>query len=271
MSIRKLVAAVALLLISIASTAADQCQDKPQILVLGTYHMANPGRDMFNMQVDDVRAPKRQQELADVANVLAKFQPTKIAIEADPDSKKLPAEYQDYLAGKHELTRNEVEQIGFRLGKQLEHKQLYPVDVDGDFPVQRVINFAKAKGRSAELDKMLNTTGDVVAKQDAYVNSHTVLESLLYMNSPEYVAAGNQFYTQMASFGEPGDFAGPDLLADWYKRNIRIHSNIVGLISSPGERILVIYGAGHIFWLQEDVKMDSSLCLRTLAEFASPK
>ncbi len=245
----------------------NDCKGKPQILVLGTYHMANPGHDVYNMQVDDVRAPKRQQELAQVAQVLAKFQPTRIAIEADPDGKKLPAAYQEYLAGKHELTQNEIEQIGFRLGKQLGHKQLYAVDVDGEFPLQRVIDYAKAYGRSSELDKAMSGTGKIVAEQNEYVKSHTVLQTLLYMNAPDHVAADNNFYMHMVPYGEPGDFAGPDLLASWYQRNIRIYSNIVRLVSSPEERILVIYGAGHLAWLQENAKMDSSVCLRTLAEF----
>ena len=142
-----------LVVVGTAAQSQNTCSGKPQILVLGTYHMSNPGRDVYNIQVDDVRAPKRQQELAQLAYVLAKFQPTKIAIEADPDGKRLPAAYQDYLAGKHELTQNEIEQIGFRLGKQLGHKQLYAVDVDGDFPLQRVIDYAKAYGRSAELTR----------------------------------------------------------------------------------------------------------------------
>ena len=53
---------------------------RAEVLVLGVYHMANPGRDIFNMHVDDVLAPKRQQEIAELAAVLKKFQPTKIAV-----------------------------------------------------------------------------------------------------------------------------------------------------------------------------------------------
>jgi hypothetical protein len=43
---------------------------RAEVLVLGTYHMANPGRDIFNMQADDVLAPKRQTEIAEVVAVL---------------------------------------------------------------------------------------------------------------------------------------------------------------------------------------------------------
>jgi hypothetical protein len=41
-----------------------QSNERPEILVLGTYHMANPGHDIHNMQADDVLSPKRQQEIA---------------------------------------------------------------------------------------------------------------------------------------------------------------------------------------------------------------
>src|SRR5467141_4140826 len=94
---------------------------RAEVLVLGVYHMSNPGHDIFNMQADDVLAPRRQAEIAQVIAALEKFHPTKIAVERDVFDKRISKDYPDYLAGKHELTRNEIEQIGFRLAKQLGH------------------------------------------------------------------------------------------------------------------------------------------------------
>ncbi len=68
------------------------------------------------MQADDVLLPKRQQEIAQLLDVLKRFHPTMIAIESDPDGAR-PQQYTDYLAGTHTLSRNEIEQIGFRLAK----------------------------------------------------------------------------------------------------------------------------------------------------------
>jgi len=56
------------------------------------------------------------------------------------------------------------------------------------------------------------------------------------------------------------------LLALWYRRNIRIYHNIVKLIESPNDRILVIYGAGHLGWLQQDIANDATVKLRKLAD-----
>jgi hypothetical protein len=242
---------------------------RAEVLVLGVYHMANPGHDIFNMQADDVLAPKRQVEIAQVIAVLQKFHPTKIAVEGDVGDDRIPKRYADYLAGKHELTRNEIEQIGFRLAKELGHKTVYPADVDGEFPFQRIVNYAKASGRSKELDAILSEIGGMVKAQNAYLASHTVLETLLYMNSDDKVAEDVGFYYREAHFGEPGDWAGADLVSDWFRRNMRIYSNVVQLTDSPNERVLVIFGAGHLGWLQHDFASNPKLRLRKLAEFAN--
>jgi uncharacterized protein DUF5694 len=40
------------------------------------------------------------------------------------------------------------------------------------------------------------------------------------------------------------------------------------LATSPGERILVIYGYGHLGWLRQIIAADPTLRLRRLEEFA---
>jgi hypothetical protein len=69
------------------------------LMFLGAYHMANPGLDHFNLQSDDVLAPKRQAEIQDLVNRLAAFKPTKIAVEAPFGDSLTRARYQNYLAG----------------------------------------------------------------------------------------------------------------------------------------------------------------------------
>lgn len=262
---RRTISLLALLGASIAVCA--QSDSRPEILVLGTYHMANPGRDIFNMHADDVLAPKRQQEIVQAVEVLKKFRPTKIAVEADVGSTTTTQHYTDYAAGRYSLTRNEVEQLGFRLAKELGHKTIYPVDEEGDFPYGRVVNYAKANGRADKLEALQASTGSRVKEQGDFLNSHTVLQTLEFMNADSRVAGDVASYFSFIPFGDPDDYAGPDLLAMWYQRNIRIYRNIVALIDSPNDRILVIYGAGHLGWLRQDAVNDVTVKLRKLAEF----
>ena len=250
--------------ITLAQTAPAQ---RAEILILGTYHMANPGRDIFNMAADDVLTPKRQAEIGELLEVLKRFKPTKIAIESTVYEDRRPKQYAEYLAGTYTLSQNEIEQVGFRLAKELGMKAIYPVDIDGDFPMQRVINFAKAKGQSQIMDQIMSEIGEMVKQEDAYLHSHSVLETLLYMNDDKKVAQSVGFYFREARLGDPGDYAGPDLLASWYQRNIRIYNNIAKIIESPNDRVLVIYGAGHLGWLRQMVTNDQAVRLRKLSEF----
>src|ERR1700674_3983838 len=88
-------------LLAIPRASRAQSEARPEILVLGSYHMANPGHDIHNMQADDVLSPKRQQEIAQLIEVLKRFHRTKIAIETDVGSKPVEQEYSDYRAGKY--------------------------------------------------------------------------------------------------------------------------------------------------------------------------
>ena len=266
---RKLFLILSLLAIPRASWA--QSDARPEILVLGTYHMANPGHDIHNMQADDVLSPKRQQEIAQLIEVLKKFHPTKIAIEASVGSKRIAQEYSDYLAGKYVLSRNENDQIGYRLARELGHHAIYPVDEDGDFPWQRVVNYAKANGIADKFEAINAGWGTLVKEQGDFLGSHTVLETLQFMNSDSRVARDMGLYFAAVRYGDPFDYAGSDLLAAWYQRNIRIYRNIVALIDSPAEKILVIYGSGHLGWLRQDIADDPTVKLRKLADLTGQK
>jgi hypothetical protein len=70
-------------------SAFAQNSNKPQVMVLGTFHFDNPGLDVANAKIDDVYADKRQKEIIEIINLLKKFKPTKIAIEAKFGSTKI--------------------------------------------------------------------------------------------------------------------------------------------------------------------------------------
>lgn len=238
----------------------------PEILVVGTYHMGNPGRDVHNLKADDVLSDTRQQEIAKLVDVLRRFRPTKIAVEAEVGSRAIPERYGAYLLGDYTLTRNEIDQIGFRLAKDVGHPSIHPVDEEGEFPYYRVLNYAKANGLQAQFDSINAATGARVEQLSNYMRSHTVLETLRLMNSDSSVAIDVGAYYNYVPFGEPYEYAGPDLIAKWFERNIRIYRNIRALITSPGDRVLVIYGAGHLGWLRQMAEDDPGVRLRKLSD-----
>lgn len=228
-------------------------QTKPVVMILGTYHMGNPGLDLNNVKADDVRAEKRQKELAELMTVLKKFKPTKIAVEFTPGETKYLERYAQYLDGKYELAANEVDQIGFRLAKEMNHKQLYPIDRKGNFDFDKVVASAKANGQEAQVNVMLDYGKAMTKKFEEMQKTATITELLRDMNDERKVEEMHTPYMAMMRIGAGTDFAGADLVSDWYERNMKIYGNIARLADSPNERILVIIGAGHAKLLQQFV------------------
>jgi hypothetical protein len=241
--------------------------DKTHVLVLGTFHLANHNKDMFNVQADDMLAPKRQAEIAAFVESLKAFHPTKIAVEAAAGQPELNQKYRQYLAGKYTLTADEIDQIGFRLAKELGHTQLYPINVMADFPFEAVQDFAKKNGKQELLNQTLEQGPKQVEKISDTLKNGTVGDVLRYMNQAEEIRKDQAFYMTFARFAGNGEYPGPDLLTAWYGRNIRIFSNLRNVIDTPADRVLVIYGAGHAYWLERDVLDSDDLTLDRLADY----
>ena len=251
---------VAVTISASAQTTPTKTGAKAHVMILGTYHMANPGHDMFNVVSDDVLSAKRQKEVAEVIDVLKKFKPTKIMIEAPLDSEKVQKQYADYLAGNYTLTRNEIDQLGYRLAKELGHKKIYPVDFQYRFRADEMIAYAKAHGQEPLLNEMFASAQRSVDAINDHIKHGTILETLRFMNAPAQVAEGQNFYMTAIKINGKDSQPGDDLLTDWYERNIHIFGNIVSKIE-PGDRVLVLYGAGHSYWLERNVQDSPDLVL----------
>jgi Family of unknown function (DUF5694) len=202
--------AIALLVVLVAA-ASSQTKDavkatsakKARVFVLGVFHMANPGRDMFNLQVDDVLAPKRQKELGELAETLKKFQPTKIALESPVGSEKVRKQYEDYLSNNYSLTRSESDQIGFRLAKELGHKQVYGIDIQGDFPFDPITQFAKKNGKEELLNGLVSQVPKEIEAMSAILSKGTITDLLRYINPGRACETGSRvLYEHGAVCGE---------------------------------------------------------------------
>jgi hypothetical protein len=240
---------------------------KARVLILGTFHMANPGRDVLNMQVDDMLAPRRQVEIEQFVAALAEFRPTKIAVEVEPTNQEFTQRYQNYLAGKYSLKADEVDQIGLRMAKRLGHKQLYPINIMADFPFEAMQAFVQKHHREQVLNDDFAATQKELDVWLKILKEGTVGQTLVAINRDEEVRDGQAVYMDFARFAGDGEYPGPDLLAAWYGRNARIFGNLRNVIDSPNDRVLVIYGSGHEFWLQQNVLQSRDLVLERLSDY----
>ena len=119
-----------------------------QVLVIGSYHMSNPGLDAISVRADDVLAPKRQAEIDQLAEKLARFRPTRVAVEI-PYGRDSASNvyYRRYLEGTHSLDRTEMQQLGFRIARRAGLPRIYGVDYRLDVNVAGVMVWALTHGQ----------------------------------------------------------------------------------------------------------------------------
>jgi hypothetical protein len=247
--------AICLLIFTALTVASVSAQSKPaakaQVMILGTYHFENPGLDYVKSELDDHLSEKRQQQILEVVELLAKFKPTKIVVEAEPAvAERLQTAYDSWLKGERTLKASEMQQIGFRLAKQFGHKKLYPADHKLDMDFNAVMATAQQTGNR----QFLEFFGKVMVEVQEYqkrLATMTVREALIFQNAPKQLSYQHDIYLQLARVGADGKFTGADVLASWYQRNFRIFTNLTRVIESPEDRVLVIFGAGHAALLRE--------------------
>jgi hypothetical protein len=217
-----------------------------QVMILGTFHMANPRRDVLNPSAVDILSERRQKEILDLVARLAKFRLTKIALEVDPGDPAIQQRFENYLAGKYTLTTNEVDQVGLRLAKSLHHRKLYGVDFDEDLGLDRAFRYAHEHPDNdvqrilSELQTKLKAT-----MTHEFMESHSIREIFAEYNSSSRDEIGHGIYLALMRVGKGKEYPGTDAASHWYDRNLRMATHIARLPEGPGERILVIVGSGH--------------------------
>jgi len=235
-----------------AASEAPSPDRKPTIMVLGTHHFTGGGFDYVNPEVDDYLAPKRQQEILEVVERLARFKPSKIALEVHPDDEAAFNEiYRSYLDGSHELKVSERQQIGMRLAARLGHERIYAVDFrNGGMDIGGLFELGKTTGQT-EILEYLDNLRVRMSEQDAALNAETVSvrERLLHENSEDVRNAHNVYLT-LAQIGDKSNLFGAREMGNWWSRNLHIFANI-SYIAEPGDRLLVIFGSGHKFLLDQ--------------------
>ncbi|MEO6195661.1 MAG: DUF5694 domain-containing protein [Thermoanaerobaculia bacterium] len=258
------IAAAGLLAILAALPLAAQAapEARPSILVLGTIHFGGSTSDLFSPSVPDILSEKRQRELAEMLAALKKYQPTKIAIESTPEGiGKVNGEYRAYLKGEYQLKADEIDQIAYRLAKELGHKQLYAADTKLDMDFDGVMAAAAKNGQQALIDTAMGFGKSAVAEINQKRETSTLGAFFHWFNTPEALMNNHRFYYYLAQVGTAADPKGADVLAGWYKRNLLIYGNLVRLIDSPNERILLVIGQGHAKLLSEYIAESPNLRL----------
>lgn len=236
--------------------------ESSDLMILGTFHFANPGLDTYKPKYDiDIFSEKSQKELMEVLNVIKKFAPTKIAVEwRSTRQKKLDSLYSAYLKGNYKLKSNEIYQIGFKLAKMLGHKKIYAVDApvkkgllgmsNEEYKKKENYFMQKAPKEMLMREQSINDTFmSLYAKGDEMKTKISLLEYFKLLNDPYAIQNAHGHYligSYKMGEREKGDYFGADASMWWYNRNLRIFQNILNLNTPGKDKVFVLMGAGHL-------------------------
>ena len=229
---------------------------KIDVLTLGTFHFGFQNLD--TKQIDkskqiNVLENKYQREINAIVNKLYKFRPTVVALEINPSEQlKTDSLYNEYLQGRYDLGKSESEQIGFRLARMMGLKKVYCVNAWGEFN-ENIKNVISGKD-SNEFQKFStyfkkNPDSLKLFRPKEIWKSKGILESLKQLNNEQNIkkTLGNYLIGHFKYESEFYDFKGVDFESGrWFNRNLRIFRNIQRVETNPSDKILVIFGAGHM-------------------------
>ena len=244
-------------------TIFEDDQIKPKVLLLGVFHFSGEQVDI-NTTPDalsvNMLLPERQKQIKNLVDALAKFKPTKIVIEAPPQSQ---ARYDSLLAlyksgglkMSSKFMAGETVQLAFRLASKLGLNTVYPVDAKAFrfhlSPADSAVTFTKYKDQSDSTFDYWDARYEAESSLDHSLCYRLPLnEYLRYLNSPERIARSNGRWLITTKRGTNQEPIGADgFITRYFNRNVRIYSNIQRVVTRKDDRILVIYGATHMFML----------------------
>ncbi|EJN59972.1 DUF5694 domain-containing protein [Halogranum rubrum] len=256
--------------------------EQVDVVLLGTYHMNEPGLDTVNISTDDVLADARQRELETLVSNLERADPDHVAVErpasqAD-DVNTVYERYRDGdVAYDEERTfdpqhvhhdadllscRGETVQVGFRLADRLGHERVVSVDVP------------ERLGSGPDFDALEERDVDTTPKLDVPRIDHDELQTSLderlaassipayhrFLNEEAALHYNDGMFDRFLRHGEGDNYAGPDALAAWYRRNLRMVHNLWRAVDDDTDRVLFVVGAGHVHVLRHLLTQFPQFC-----------
>jgi hypothetical protein len=241
---------------------------KTEVLLLGTFHFANPGLDVVKFEDANILSDKRQREVESLVQKLKAFRPDKIFVEVPVSAQnRYDSLLLAYKEGKHKLGRSETQQIGFRLAKECGINTIYCADFNQiSFPIDSVIKIMMAQ---KQMD-MVQIFQEMMQREQGNFNEQlktkTITQILLDGNTDEAYRKMAGAYYFFLKAGDKSNHAGSFLASEQWRRNIYIYENILKNLDVKDERILVLYGTTHTAMISEMMKYNESLKIIPVSE-----
>ena len=226
-----------------------------RVMILGTYHFQGAA------ELDDIKRPVRQAELRALVDGLAGFAPHRVAVEYPwADRAALDSAFGVYLGREPDdiESRNEIDQLGFRLARALGHPRVYAVDVPMYLWDDSITVFDE-RWPEARAGLRERWDFDFEGHDAARLPSMSLGEALTLLNG-DLPPGNSEMYGNFLPLVEEEVYAGALKLRPWYDRNLRIVQNLFRSMEATDERVLLLIGSGHLRVLKQIMEMTPQLC-----------
>ncbi len=221
---------------------------KIEVLNFATFHMQYTP-DAYKVEFDP-NDKKNKLETYEIAKKLAQFKPTVILVEVVPSKNEiLQNDYQNFFKNKDYKTKfgGEIALIAYEIGKIAGVNKIYGIDE------QETASYNYNIGNELKNQVDSLTSKEYLAsvfKKCKELEKQSTSEKLKFYNSKEGLEILLNANADILTYhSTEGNFEGADEASKFYRRNLRIFSNINQIPLKENDRVFIIMGATHTAFL----------------------
>tara|TARA_R110002049_G_scaffold259718_1_gene435571 strand:- start:292 stop:1071 length:780 start_codon:yes stop_codon:yes gene_type:complete len=214
-------------------------RDKIRVLNFGSVHLS--GSTDAHSSITDINNPAVKTDIQEIVYQLVKFKPTIICVEIPPESTDFINEtYQKYITDQTNRINysEEINVIGLEVARLSGTKKIYGIDNPIGFDYPSLVKMAnKNPSDSIYVQNIM----------DSYetLNKKPLLEQFIEINTTKSKMETFDLYNFLATMHNRNNFEGSDIIAEFYKRNLRMYTNFSDIPLTKSDRVLIIMGATH--------------------------
>jgi len=217
-----------------------------KVMVVGTFHF-------HQTNSPNILDARHQKDVIALVDQLAVFGPNHIGLEctkAEEDG--INHEYQEWLSGSHDLTKNERQQVGFRLAKKLDVKTLSCIDADhppapnfdGLNGWDAFNEYAKERGEFDGFSTWIPKLEAYTKEAQSFMEKASLADIMNWQNGADADHSNGRMLMIEVTVGVNDRWVGADWLGRFQGRNIRMFAATQKLVSRS-DRILILVGNAH--------------------------
>jgi len=238
-------------------------KDRIRVLNFGSVHLS--GSTDAHSSISDINNPKVKADIKKIVDRLVKFNPTIICVEIPPESTEFINEtYQKYKIDQSNRINysEEVNVIGLEVARLSGTKKIYGIDNPIGFDYPSLVEMA---------NKNYSDSLYVQNIMDSYenINKKPLLEQFNEINTAKYKMETFDLYNFLATMHNKDNFEGSDIIAEFYKRNLRMYTNFSDIPLTKNDRVLIIMGATHTAYFDIFIGNSPKYILENLDEYTN--